>query len=162
MCVAELTFATHAEHLATDKAGCIMSGALQYMLCCWQLLLSVSDLQNATGRDKRPIVEFALESAQAVRKMATKQAWQKSQVQGQWQHHQAFHQLEQQCLLPVWNIELLSLALTVLCDVADKQASKPAVAVEGSEAGAGAGAGVPSARRARQLAKRQRIQEVCC
>jgi len=27
-------------------------------------------------------VEFALESAQAVRKMATKQAWQKSQAQG--------------------------------------------------------------------------------
>ena len=36
-----------------------------------------------TGRDKRPIVEFALESAQAVRKMATKQAWQKTQTQGQ-------------------------------------------------------------------------------
>ena len=34
------------------------------------------------GRDKRPIVEFALESAQAVRKMATKQAWQKTQIQG--------------------------------------------------------------------------------
>ena len=34
------------------------------------------------GRDKRPIVEFALESAQAVRKMATKQAWQKTQTQG--------------------------------------------------------------------------------
>ncbi|KAL0026427.1 hypothetical protein WJX79_009181 [Trebouxia sp. C0005] len=33
------------------------------------------------GREKRPIVEFALESAQAVRKMATKQAWQKSQAQ---------------------------------------------------------------------------------
>ncbi|KAL3142888.1 hypothetical protein ABBQ38_003176 [Trebouxia sp. C0009 RCD-2024] len=34
------------------------------------------------SRDKRPVVEFALESAQAVRKMATKQAWQKSQTQG--------------------------------------------------------------------------------
>ena len=35
------------------------------------------------GRDKRPIVEFALESAQAVRKMASKQAWQKSQAKAQ-------------------------------------------------------------------------------
>ena len=34
------------------------------------------------GRDKRPVVEFALESAQAVRKMASKQAWQKAQAQG--------------------------------------------------------------------------------
>ena len=38
---------------------------------------------SGAGRDKRPIVEFALESAQAVRKMATKQAWQKSQAQSQ-------------------------------------------------------------------------------
>lgn len=37
----------------------------------------------SAGRDKRPIVEFALESAQAVRKMATKQAWQRTQTQGQ-------------------------------------------------------------------------------
>lgn len=38
---------------------------------------------GCAGRDKRPVVEFALESAQAVRKMATKQAWQKTQTQGQ-------------------------------------------------------------------------------
>lgn len=46
---------------------------------CGQVLIRAS----GAGREKRPIVEFALESAQAVRKMATKQAWQKTQAQGQ-------------------------------------------------------------------------------
>ena len=50
------------------------------------------------GRDKRPIVEFALESAQAVRKMATKQAWQKTQIQGVADHlHQGLALLYAAC-----------------------------------------------------------------
>ena len=50
------------------------------------------------GRDKRPIVEFALESAQAVRKMATKQAWQKTQMQGVADHiHQGLALLYAAC-----------------------------------------------------------------
>lgn len=47
-------------------------------------------VQTVAGREKRPIVEFALESAQAVRKMATKQAWQKSQAQGWHYTYKAF------------------------------------------------------------------------
>lgn len=34
------------------------------------------------GQEKRPIVEFALENTQALRKMAAKQAWQKTQQPG--------------------------------------------------------------------------------
>lgn len=34
------------------------------------------------GSEKRPIVEFALENTQALRKMAAKQAWQKTQPPG--------------------------------------------------------------------------------
>ena len=48
--------------------------------------MALACVGSFAGRDKRPIVEFALESAQAVRKMATKQAWQKTQVQGQAHH----------------------------------------------------------------------------
>lgn len=48
--------------------------------------MALACVGSFAGRDKRPIVEFALESAQAVRKMATKQAWQKTQLQGQAHH----------------------------------------------------------------------------
>ena len=37
---------------------------------------------TCAGTDKRPIVEFALENTQALRKMAAKQAWQKTQQPG--------------------------------------------------------------------------------
>ena len=50
---------------------------------------------SSAGRDKRPVVEFALESAQAVRKMATKQAWQKTQIRG------LVHHLHQGLALPM-------------------------------------------------------------
>ena len=59
---------------------------------------------RGAGQEKRPIVEFALESAQAVRKMAAKQAWQKTQPKG-----------AAPLPLPLTSLSLLCSVLHVLC-----------------------------------------------